>query len=166
MTLAAILVSLQALGAIVGVVGVMWGEMSYVRAMKDGAIDTAERIHLSHIARALRFGMMLLLLASLGLVVLAFSAHAPLQPAEQSAYWIEMLLALLIIFLSYALSRRKVSFALGSASIFSAWWFLALLAFGQLPSLTLGAAIALYLIATGILYGLLWYARMLAMPRS
>ena len=154
-------VSLQALGATIGVVSAVWGEIAFARALRDNTIDGAERAHLRHVARGLRFGMFVLLLASLGLVVLAFERHLALQPALQSAYWVEMLLALLIIVISWALSKKRISFALGSAAIFSAWWFLAFLTLGQLPYLSLGAALALYIVATAILFGILWYARML-----
>ena len=40
------LVYAQALGAVIGVVTVVWGELAYMRAMKDGKVDTAERAHL------------------------------------------------------------------------------------------------------------------------
>ena len=60
------LVFCQALGASVGAVTVIWGEFMYIRAMKDGEIDVAERAHLNIIAKGLRFGMTLLLLASFG----------------------------------------------------------------------------------------------------
>ena len=109
----------QALGASIGAVMTLWSEFAYLSAMRDGKIDVAERKHLDIIARGLRFGMTLLLLASLGLVVTAYTLHAAPQPALTPAYWVLILLALLIIGISWALSRRHVSFALGSAIIFT-----------------------------------------------
>jgi hypothetical protein len=76
-----------------------------------------------------------------------------------------MLLALLIIGIAWALSRRRVPFALGSAAIFTAWWFLAFLTIGQLPMLTFGSAVALLVVATAIFYAVLQYARMLALRK-
>src|SRR3989344_2415964 len=95
----------QAFGALVGAVMSVWGELAYIRDMRDGKIDTAERAHLNIIARGLRFGMTLILLASLGLVVVAYTSRAALQPALTPSYWTLIMLALLVIGMSWALSR-------------------------------------------------------------
>lgn len=156
------LVFCQALGACVGVVSVVWGEFAYVRAMRDGRVTHAERAHLDHIAHGLRFGMSFLLLASLALVVVAYILHAAQQPALMTNYWILIVLALLVTTVSWALSHKHISFAFGSAVAFTGWWFLAFLTLGQIPSLSFGAAAAFFVIATGVFYALLQYARMLA----
>ena len=156
------LVFCQALGAMIGVFTALWGEFAYMRALRDGKIDAAERIHLDSIAKGLRFGMSLLLVASLGLVIVAYMLHTPLQPALTASYWTLMALALLIVGVSLALSRRRVSFALGSAVIFSGWWFLTYLTLGQLPALSFGAAVALYVIVVALFYALLHYTRLCA----
>ena len=140
----------------------IWSEFAYLRAMRDGKIDVAERKHLDAIARGLRFGMTLLLLASLGLVIVAYALNAAPQPALTPSYWILILLALLIIGISWALSRRRGSFALGSAIIFTSWWFLSYLTLGWLPSASFGSAVALLVVATAIVYALLYYVRFLA----
>ena len=158
------LVFCQALGALVGAVTAVWSEMAYVRAMKDGRIDSAERAHLDIIAHGLRYGMTVHLLASLGLVIAAYVGMNALQPALTPSYWILIALALLIISVSWALSRKHISFPLGSASIFTAWWFLVYLSFGWLP-LSFGAAAMSFIVATAIFYGLLYYARLLATSR-
>ncbi len=155
----------QALGALVGAGAAVGSEFAYVRAMRDGKLDAAERAHLAGLARGLRFGMTLLLLASLGLVVAAYALGAAPQPALTPGYWMLITLALLVIGLSWALSRRRVSFALGSAAAFTAWWFLAYLVLGQLPALSFGALVALYVVATAVLYAVLRSARFL-MTRS
>lgn len=159
------LVFCQTLGAFIGAFTAVWSEIVYIRAMKDGRVDVAERAHLDGIARGLRFGMTLLLLASFGLVVVEYELHVPLQPALAPSYWVSMTLALLIIGVSWALSRKFISFALGSATIFSAWWFLAFLTIGQLPALSFGASIAFLVVATGIFYALLQYSRFLILPK-
>ena len=112
------LVFCQALGAFSGAFAAVWGELAYIRAMKDGKIDTAERAHLTIIANGLRFGMLLILLSSFGLVVVAYALHAALQPALSVSYWTLIVLTILIIGVSWALSRRRISFALGSAIVF------------------------------------------------
>lgn len=159
------LVFCQALGACVGVVSVVWGEFAYIRAMRDGKVTHAERAHLDHIARGLRFGMSLLLISSLALVVVAYTLHAATQPALMANYWILIALALLVTAVSWALSHKHISFALGSAVAFTGWWFLAFLTLGQIPPLSFGAAAAFFVVATGIFYALLQYARMLAGPK-
>ena len=108
--------------------------------------------------------MMLALLASLGLVILAYLRHAMLQPALTSGYWIFVALALGVIYLSWAISRRRISFVLGSAAAFTAWWFLAYLSLGFLSGISFGAAVALYVVAAAVFYALLRYAHFLIIP--
>lgn len=160
------LVIVQALGALLGALSAVWGEFAYARAMRDGHIDRAERAHLDSIARGLYFGMTTLLLASLGLVVLAYLAEIPAQPALTPSYWSFVILALLVVGLTWALSRKRISFALGSAAVFTAWWYLTYLAFERLPPLSFGASIALYLIAATIFYALLRLIRHLMISRG
>lgn len=163
--LVSFLVFCQALGASVGAFTSVWGELAYIRDMRDGKIDTAERAHLNIIAKGLRFGMTLLLLASLGLVIIAYVSHDTLQPALTPAYWILVVLVLIVIGISWALSRRHISFAFGSAAVFTAWWFLAYLTLGRLPPLSFGAAVAFFIVATMIFYGLLQGVRTLVHPK-
>lgn len=160
-SLVEILLSLQALGAIVGACYVVLAELAYIRAHRDGRIDSAERAHLAHLGRALRFGMVLLLLSSLALVFASYRAENLVQPGTTSAYWAQIVFALLTIAVSWALSRNLVSFATGSAVAFSAWWFLAYQALGQLPELSFGALIALYVVVATVFGGVLYYLRML-----
>lgn len=163
-TLVAFVIFCQALGAIIGAGTTVWGEMAYVRAMRDGRIDHAERAHLNAIAHGLRFGMSLLLLSSFALVVIAFLLRASVQPALTPSYWMLIVIALLVLYVSWALSRNRISFALGSAIAFSGWWFLAYLTLGWIPPLSFGAIIAFFAIETAIFYGILQYARMLLKP--
>ncbi len=159
------LVSCQAFGAFIGAFSAVFGELAYIRSMRDGKIDVAERAHLDNLAKGLRFGMSLLLIASLALVVVAYTLHAAFQPALTARYWILMILAFLIIGVSFALSRQRIPFALGSAAVFSAWWFLVYLTLGRLPALSFGAAAALYVVVAALLYAMLHYARLLALLR-
>jgi hypothetical protein len=153
------LVFAQAFGACVGAFTAVWGEFAYMRARRDGKIDVAERAHLRIIANGLRFGMSLLLLSSFGLVVVAYMLHATLQPALTPTYWTLIALSLFVIGAAWALSRRHVSFTLGSAAVFSAWWFLVYLTLGWLPPLSFGAAVAFFAVATALFYAVLWSAR-------
>lgn len=162
----AFIVFCQVLGALIGAFSTVWGEIAYLHAMRDGKLDHAERMHLRAIAHGLRFGMTLLLLASLALVVAAYLSHFAIQPALTSTYWTLIVFALLIVYVSWALSRGRISFGLGSALAFTAWWFLAYLTLGWLPPLSFGATLAFFVVATGVFYAILSYARMLAKPRG
>lgn len=163
--LVAFIVFCQTLGAIVGAGTVVWGEVAYVRAMKDGHINRAERAHLDVIAHGLRFGMTLLLLSSFALVVVAYLSRASVQPALSAGYWELIVFALLVVYVTWALSRKWISFALGSAIAFTGWWFLAYLTLGLLPGVSFGAAVAYFAVATAVFYAILQYARMLARPK-
>jgi hypothetical protein len=155
----------QAFGAVVGALTALWSELAYIRAMRDGKIDAAERAHLRIIGNGLRFGMALLLLASLGLVIAAYAEHVAFQPALSASYWIFIALAFIIIGVSWALSKRFISSVLGSAIAFSAWWFLVYLTLGKLPVLSFGAAAAFFVVATALFYAVLALARFIARKR-
>jgi hypothetical protein len=165
-SLVAFVVFCQALGALVGAGASVWGEVVYMRAMRDGKIDRAERAHLEVIAHGLRFGMSLLLISSFALVIVAYLLKNPAQPAQTTGFWTLILFALLIVYVSWALSRNRISFALGSAIAFTAWWFLAYLTLGLFPTLSFGATVAFFVVATVIFYGVLSYARMLSGVRK
>ena len=163
-TLPSLFAVTQALGALIGALFAVWGELAYVRAAQDDRIDRAERLHLDALARGLKFGMTLLLLSSFGLIVVAYLRHETVQPALTASYWVAIVLSLLVIGATWSLSRGKIRFALGSATVFSAWWFLVYLMLGRLPELSFGAAVALYVVATVVLYLLLRYVRLLLVP--
>lgn len=159
------LIFCQALGASVGACTAIWGEISYIFAMRDGKIDTAERTHLRIIGHGLRFGMTLLLLVSLVLVIVAYVLHDALQPALTASYWVFITFALIIIYISWALARSHISFALGSAAALTAWWLLTYLTLGRLPMYSFGSAIAMYVVLTAIIYAVLYYVRLFALHK-
>lgn len=158
-SLTILFVILQAVGAILGAGGAVWGEITYFQAIRDGRIDRAEREHLGVIARALRWGMLVLLLSSIALVLLAFIVESPVQLAVTPSYWALMTFALAVIWASWALSRRKVAFWFGSAVAFTGWWMMALLALGRFPALSYGAMLAFAVVACAIIAGILAYLR-------
>lgn len=153
------LIFCQALGVSVGAFTALWGEFAYMRSMRDGKIDIAERAHLRIIGNGLRFGMFLFLLASIGLVIVAYALRITPQPAMTQEYWMIIMLAALIIAVSWALSRGHVSSVLGSATIFTAWWFLAYLTLGLFPKFSFGSVVALLTISTAVIYALFNYVR-------
>ncbi|MFZ3044064.1 MAG: hypothetical protein WA058_03075 [Minisyncoccia bacterium] len=160
-----LLVFCQALGAVTGACTAVWSEIAYVWAMRDKKIDSAERTHLNILARGLRYGMTLFLLSSLALVVEAYVLQLSPQPALSAGYWISITLALLVVGTSWALSRHLISFPLGSATVFTSWWFLAYLTLGQLPSLSFSTALAILVVVTAVFYAVLQYGRFLALRK-
>lgn len=160
-TLIIFLLFCQMLGAFIGAFTAIWGEIAYIRAMRDGHVDNAERAHIMVIGHGLRFGMTLLLLASLALIVIAYITNVVTQPALTASYWIFITLALLIIGLSWALARHYIKFSLGSSAALSAWWLLAYVTLGRLP-ISFGAAVALYVVLTAVLFAALHSIRLLA----
>lgn len=157
------LVFCQVFGASVGAFTAVWSEIAYVRAIRDGKIDAAEREYLRIIANGLRFGMIIILLSSLCLVIVAYVLNVSLQPALSGSYWALVALAFFIIGASWALSRRRISFSLGSATVFTAWWFLAYLTIGWLPSVSFGSDMTLFVIAVAVFYAILKLARFLVL---
>ncbi len=160
----ALLAFTQAIGALIGAGGGVFAELYYFRAMKDGRVDEAERSHMRVLATTLRIGMIVVLLSSISLVILDFVYLRHPQPALTATYWTQMLIAIGVIVASWALSRKRISFVWGSAIVFTGWWYLACLSLGQMPLMSLGSALALYLVSTVIMAGLLSYARMMSKP--
>lgn len=154
-------IGLQAVGALLGAIATVRGEIAYVRASSDGHLDRAEREHLRHIASGLKVGMSLALCASLALVILAYVSRADVQPALLTNYWAFMVLALLVTLDSWALSRKYISFPFGAALLFTGWWFLVYLTFGLLPPMSLGALVISFVVITAIFNVLLTRTRTL-----
>ncbi|MFA5744685.1 MAG: hypothetical protein WC887_00495 [Candidatus Paceibacterota bacterium] len=160
------IVFLQTFGACIGIFTVVWGEYSYIHAMRDGVIDAAERAHLHIIGIGLRFGMTILLLSSSFFVASEYVLHSALQPALTENYWIFIAFAFLIIGISWALSRRYILFTLGSAAIMTAWWLLLYLSLGRLWVHSFESAIALYTVLTVVVYGVLRYIHFLVLDNA
>lgn len=163
-TLVSVLVFCQAFGAVIGTFTAVWSEISYAWAMRDRRIDEAERNHLRIIGHGLRFGLLLLLVSSLGLVIAAYVLGAA-QPALSAGYWVQLTLVFIIIVISWNISRRRTPYVHLSAIAFTAWWFMLYLTLGQLPALSFGAFVSYFVIATGILYLVLAIARYYAIGK-
>lgn len=157
--LVSLLVFSQALGALTGTSAAVLGEYFYIKAVRDGKIDAAERFHLRTASQGVRYGMTLIVITSFALVITDYLREVPVQPALRVEYWIYSTLVLLVIGFSWALSRGHVSFALGSAVTLSGWIFITYLSFAREPLLSFGSTVALFIIATAVLYAVLHYAR-------
>jgi hypothetical protein len=156
------LICLQALGACIGAFAAIWGEIVYILAMRDGKIDKAERAHIRAIGHGLRWGMALLLLSSLALVIIDYTLHVSRQPALTASYWIFVVLALVVIIISWLLARKKISFVAGSAISLAAWCLLVYLTLGLLFITSFIAAMAFFVVLAVVSYAVIYYARLLA----
>jgi hypothetical protein len=165
-TLIYILFVLQALGAFVGAVTTILAEIEYIRAMRDGKIDDAETVHLHMNAWGLRVGMTVLAASSVALALVAYLRNGLPQSVLSASYWILIMLAFLVISVTWALSQRHISFALGSAAVFTGWWFLAYLLLGAFPPLSFTTAVAFFVVATVIFYVILRYGRILSLRKK
>ncbi len=164
--LVSFVVFVQSLGVLVGLGYATLGEYFYIQAMRDGRIDIAERLHLRTISKGVRYGMTLVVLTSFGLVITDYLRDVPVQPALTPQYWVFMSLILLVIGFSWALSRSRVSFALGSAVTLSGWIFLVYMALTREPLLSFGSTVALFVITTALLYAALYYSRIVWIPHT
>ncbi len=160
-TLIGLFAILQAIGAAIGAGGSVFAELFYLQAIRDGHIDVAEKRHMRTIAKTLRAGMLTVLTSSIALVLLAFIYDRNPQPAFTTSYWILMILAFVVIFGSWALSRKKMGATLAAAIAFMGWWFIALLAFGRFPAMSVTSTIGLFVVATAIMAAILHFFRTL-----
>ncbi len=158
-TVLSILAFLQAAGAIVGAGGSVLSELFYYRAIRDGRVTGAEREVLDFNANTLTLAMIVLLLSTVGMAVVDFLIGSATQPAVTAPYWVEVTIVLVVIASSWGLMRRRLPHWLGFAAIFTGWWYLALLTLGQVPPASYGASLAVYVIGTAIIAGLLSYFR-------
>ncbi len=164
--LASLLVFIQSLGAVTGILFSALGEYFYVKAVRDGRVDAAERLHLLTASRGVRYGMTLVVLASFGLVITDYVRDVAVQPALTAEYWVFMTLTLTVIGFSWALSRKYVSRTLGSAITLSGWIFLVYMTLTRESVLSFGSVIALYAITTALLYAALHYFRSIFVPED
>jgi hypothetical protein len=157
-----LLICLQSFGACVGAFAAIWGEVVYILATRDGKIDKAERAHIKAIGHGLRFGMSLLLLASLALVIVDYTLQVMLQPALTASYWSFIVLAVIAIVVSWLLAHKKISFIAGSAISISAWLFMVYLALGLLQVTSFISVIAMFVVLVVVFYAVIYYVRLLA----
>ena len=77
-----------------------------------------------------------------------------------------MLLASIIVWASWALSRKRVTFSYGSALVFSGWWFLSYLTLGWFDPLSFTALIFAFVVITAVFYAFLTALRTLALHKK
>ena len=153
--------ALELCGALIGAAFSIRAEYAWLKAMRDGHIDRAERAHLDEIADGLRYGMVLLVVSSIALVFLSYASGAPLQPATTGTYWSMMTVILVIVIAAWAHSHEWIGFSLASAAVFSGWWFLLYLIIGFVPSVSFGELVGAFIASTILLYAILYGARKL-----
>jgi hypothetical protein len=74
-------------------------------------------------------------------------------------------LTLLIIVMGYLISRKDTAWWLGSAIILTAWWMIFLIDIGTMNTFTYLEFFGTYIVATGIVAGILGYVRIYLAPQ-
>lgn len=146
--------ALTSLGAALGAVGITMGELFYARALADGKLENYEREYIRATFWSLRWGMTLVLFASVATILAEYLALSTPQHVLTASFWLTITAALVIILAGWGLSRRKIPWWLGSAAGFSGWWTIfALSTWRDLPY-SYGTLAFAYLIGTGIVAGI------------
>ena len=154
----------QLVGATIGAVYAILAELRYLQAIRDGKVTTRERRHILATQRGLRFGMSVVLLSSLGLVLVGYvnqGAGFVLAPS----YLAFVGLVVLIVTLSWVMSKRPRTFVWASLLTFTGWWYMVYLTMGALPVTSLAAAVSMYLVVLALLSSILHGARSFAKRR-
>jgi len=125
--LAIVLIALHGLGAALGAGGALFAEIFYAKATADGRVDHREHEWFHATFFALRWGMTLVLLSGIALVVVQYFLPNSPERVLHPALWAQNALSLLILGLAYALTKKRISWQTGAATIFAAWWMLFLL---------------------------------------
>lgn len=160
------LMTIQALGAALGVAGVTFAELFYTRAVVDGKINTCEKKHIEHTLWALRWGVIVVVLAGIALIMVEYYIPNAVQSVLTSSFWMTQTLTVVVLIFGILISRSLVPWWLGSAAAFTAWWMmLALHAWRTIP-LSYLALILAYIILTLLIAGLFVYLRTFLLDRE
>ncbi len=158
-----ILAFVHVLGAAIGVAGITFAEIFYLKATADGRVDARERDYLHTTFFALKWGLLVVLLAGIALGVLSYAF--PLVPVQvlSAPWWFMNTLAFSIIFAGWSMMRGAVSWWLSSSLAFSGWWMLFMLDAWQVaaPGATFSylSLVFAYVVFAAVVAGVLSYAR-------
>src|SRR3989344_1337539 len=112
------------LGAALGVGGITFAEILYVKATRDGRVDAREREYVRATFFALRWGMTVVLLAGVALGLLEYKSPGASQGVLFAPLWFQNTLALVIIAAGYALAKGRIPWWFGSSAALVGWWFM------------------------------------------
>ena len=155
-----ILAALNTFGALVGTGFTTFAEVFYTHAVSDGEIDHHERKYLRRLFKGFTFGITLVLLSNLALIVLEYLVPDAPQAVLAAPFWALQTLTLLIIATGWLLSKRRISWWLGSAAVLTAWWMMLLIDLGFFNTSSYLVLVFDYILVTALVAGLLSYARM------
>ena len=162
-TLINIAAFVHVLGAAIGVAGITFGEIFYLKATADGRVDAREREYMHTTFFALKWGLLLILLSGVVLGVLEYAYAGAQNHILGAPWWFINTLAFVIIFAGWGMMREKVSWWLGSALAFSGWWMVLMLDAWQITtpeaSFSYLSLVFAYIVFAAVTAAVLSYAR-------
>jgi hypothetical protein len=164
--LGTVLVGIHALGALVGAGGVTFAEVAYSKAIADGKIVERERDYFHRSYWALRWGMTTVLLSGIALIVVQYLLPDSPEAVLYAPLWMQNSLALIITASAWFMTRKYISWWLGSSIAFAGWWMLLILdAFALLP-LSYLVLLFVYVFAVFLSAGFWGYVRTILHERA
>lgn len=119
-----VLIALHGFGAALGAGGALFAEIFYAKATADGHLDRRERDWFRSTFFALKWGMGTVLVTGLLLIFVQYFLPDSPERVLHPALWAQNALAVIVLGFAYALSRKRVTWHIGAASIFAGWWMI------------------------------------------
>jgi hypothetical protein len=142
--------TLDTIGALIGVGSVTFAEIFYTTAASDGVIDHHERKYLRHIYHGLTYGMALVLFSGLALVILEYLIPNAPQSALTGPFWALETLTIAVLLFAELLSHKQSPWWLGSGAILASWWMILLIDLGFFSAYNFTEIIFVAVIATAV----------------
>lgn len=161
-----LLYGLHLIGCALGVAGITFAEMLYLKASRDGRIDSREKEYIRSTYWAMKWGLSITLVAGLVLTALQYQLAVPAQAQAvmYAALWMQDALAFVVIFSGWALAMRALPWWLATALAYSAWWMMLMLHAWQTIPLSFLSLAFLYVIFAGAAAIVLGYLRTIFHP--
>jgi hypothetical protein len=157
--LASLLIGLHLLGVTIGVAGITFAEIFYLKATADGRIDAREKEYIRSTFWALKWGMFIVLISGSLLILVEYQLPFMNQAVLFAPLWVQETLCLVIITSGWALVKKKVSWFVGTALAFSAWWMILILDAWHNVPLGYSSLIILYALFASLSAIILGYVR-------
>jgi hypothetical protein len=155
-----LLAALSTLGALIGAGFTTYAEIFFTHAASDGEIDHHERKYLRRLFKGFAFGITLVLFSNIALIVLEYLVPSAPQAVLAAPFWTLQTLTLLIIFVGWLLSKRRIPWWLGSTAVLTAWWMLLFIDLGSFNTSGFLDLLFTYVLVTALVAGVLSYLRM------
>jgi hypothetical protein len=155
-----VIAAISTFGALIGAGFTTYAEIFFDHAVSDGEIDHHERKYLRRLFKGFAFGITLVLFSNLALIVLEYLIPDAPQSVFAAPFWAMQILTLLIIVTGLMLSKRRIQWWLGSATVITAWWMLLLIDLGYFNTSGFLDLVFIYVIVTALVASTLSFLRM------